>query len=120
MSELRSGVDLYHYKLSAQVRGEGETIWSKDDLQQYAAFTMLLQLLEFSSCNRDQNLPVLFQYIDFIPSQFVKVIPNLLCHFFSVEAISRIVLFQCLSKPWSHLTFTGVNRNMTAVIRAPT
>lgn len=79
MSGLSSGVDLHHYKFSVQVRWEDETIiWPKEDLQQYVAFIKLLQLSEFSSCDRDQNLPVPFQYIDFLLSQFMKVAPNLL------------------------------------------
>lgn len=52
-------------------------------LKQYAAFTMLLQLSEVSSCARDPNSLVLFQDIDFIPSQLEKVAPNLLGHLFS-------------------------------------
>lgn len=93
-----------------------ETFWSKEDLQQNVAFTTPLQLSELSSGDRGQNSPVLLRYINFVPSQFVKVAPNLLCHFLSAEAIHRIVLAQCFHGPWSHLAFTSLNGNTTAII----
>lgn len=89
MSELSGSVDFHHSKSSLQMGWEHGTSWSKDQLQPQADLTMLLQLPECSRCDRDQNLPVLFQYIDF---QFVKVALNLLCRF--ISATSRIVSVQ--------------------------
>lgn len=108
LSELSSGIDLHGCKFSVQdlwsVMGRWDHWIQRSSSTIFpAALTTLLQILGFCVCDMGQNLLLLFQYIDFKPSQFVKVASNLLCHFFSAWAINRIVLARCFSKSWSYL-----------------